>query len=158
MNPMLAHYLKRFFSHYLPVQKGLVANTILAYRDAIKLLLCYAADTVKKSVDDLCVEDIDESLVLAFLDHLETVRGCCSATRNARLAAIRSFFGFLAREEPSLLVHCQTIRTIPLKPKSNCWAKATSIEAARSGRKRRKLCRLTSNSAIQRIQLSSNSS
>jgi integrase/recombinase XerD len=53
--------------------------------------------------------------VLTFLDHVETVRGCSPRTRNARLAAIRAFFGFLAREEPSLLLHCQAIRAIPLK-------------------------------------------
>ena len=115
MSPLLPNSLKRFFSHYLPVQKGLSENTVLSYRDAIKLLLCYAADRWKKSVDELCVEDIDESLVLTFLDHLETVRGCSPSTRNARLAAIRAFFGFLAREEPSLVLHCQAIRAIPLK-------------------------------------------
>jgi integrase/recombinase XerD len=115
MTQTLAIFIKRFFSHYLPVQKGLAVNTIMAYRDAIKLLLCYAADTMKRSVEELCVEDIDESLVLGFLDHLENTRGCTPRTRNARLAAIRALFGFIAREEPSLLLHCQTIRTIPLK-------------------------------------------
>jgi site-specific recombinase XerD len=111
----LAKFIKRFFSHYLPVQKGLALNTILAYRDAIKLLLCYSADTSNKNVELLRVEDIDESLVLAFLEHLENARSCSAATRNARLAAIRALFGFIAREEPSLLLHCQSIRTIPLK-------------------------------------------
>lgn len=115
MSPILANSIKRFFSHYLPVQRGLSANTILAYRDALKLLLCYAADTRKKSVEELSVEDLGEPLVLAFLDHLETVRGCCVRTRNARLAAVRTFFGFLAREEPALLPQCQKIRSIPLK-------------------------------------------
>jgi len=115
MTQTLAIFIKRFFSHYLPVQKGLAVNTIMAYRDAIKLLLCYAADTMKRSVEELCVEDIDESLVLGFLDHLENTRGCTPRTRNARLAAIRALFGFIAREEPALLLHCQTIRTIPLK-------------------------------------------
>jgi integrase/recombinase XerD len=115
MTQTLAIFIKRFFSHYLPVQKGLAVNTIMAYRDAIKLLLCYAADTMKRSVEELCVEEIDESLVLGSLDHLENTRGCTPRTRNARLAAIRALFGFIAREEPSLLLHCQTIRTIPLK-------------------------------------------
>jgi site-specific recombinase XerD len=112
---MIAKFIKRFFSHYLPVQKGLAANTILAYRDTVKLMLCYAADMVKKGVDELCVEDIDQSLVLAFLDHVENARHCTARTRNARLAAVRALFGFIAREEPSLLLHCQLIRTIPLK-------------------------------------------
>jgi integrase/recombinase XerD len=115
MTPMLANFIKRFFSHYLPVQKGLAANTIMAYRDAIKLLLGYASDTRKKNPEDLQVEDLDESLVLDFLDYLEKKRGCNPRTRNARLAAIRALFSFMAREEPSLLLHSQTIRTIPLK-------------------------------------------
>ena len=115
MTQMLPNLIKRFFSHYLPVQKGLAVNTIVAYRDTIKLLLCYASDMLNKSVEELCVEDIDESLVLDFLEHVENTRGCSPRTRNARLAAIRALFGFIAREEPSLLLHCQTIRTIPLK-------------------------------------------
>jgi len=115
MTHTIAKFIKRFFSHYLPVQKGLAPNTILAYRDAIKLLLCYASDTLNKNVEELCVEDINESLVLQFLDHLENTRGCSARTRNARLAAIRALFSFIAREEPSLLLHCQMIRTIPIK-------------------------------------------
>ncbi|HBZ55914.1 MAG TPA: integrase [Syntrophobacteraceae bacterium] len=115
MIPTLANFIKRFFSHYLPTQKGLAVNTIMAYRDAIKLLLGYASDTLNKNVEQLGVEDINESLVLGFLDHVENTRGCSPRTRNARLAAIRALFGFMAREEPTLLLHSQTIRTIPLK-------------------------------------------
>jgi len=115
MTHLIATFIKRFLSHYLPVQKGLSVNTILAYRDAIKLLLCYTADMLNKSLEELCVEDMGESVVLDFLDHVETRRGCSARTRNARLAAIRALFGFIAREEPSLLLHCQMIRTIPLK-------------------------------------------
>lgn len=115
MNHPLASFIKRFFSHYLPVQKALSVNTILAYRDAVKLMLCHAADTVKIAVDELAVEDISEKIVLGFLDHLEQSRGCSTITRNARLAAIRSLFEYIARQEPVLLVHCAQIRAIPLK-------------------------------------------
>jgi integrase/recombinase XerD len=115
MTPSLASFIKRFLSHYLPAQKGLAINTVVAYRDAIKLLLGYASDTLKKKVEELGVEDLNESLILDFLDHVEKTRGCKPRTRNARLAAIRAFFGFIARQEPSLLPHCQTIHTIPLK-------------------------------------------
>jgi site-specific recombinase XerD len=93
-------FIKRFFSHYLPLQKGLAHNTILAYRDAIKLLICYAADRLNKSVEDLYVEEIDESLVLDYLDYLENKRGCTPRTRNARLAAIRALFGFIGKNRP----------------------------------------------------------
>jgi integrase/recombinase XerD len=115
MSHQLAPFMKRFFSHYLPVQKGLSVNTLSSYRDAVKLLLCYSGDHIKKSVDKLFIEDITESLVLAFLDHIEAKRGCTVRTRNARLAAIRSLFAFIGRGEPVLLVQCQQIRAIPLK-------------------------------------------
>lgn len=115
MNHSIATFIKRLFSHYLPVQKGLSANTIATYCDAIKLLLCYASDTLRKSVDGLFVEDITETVVLNFLDDLEQTRHCCPATRNLRLAAIRNLFAFIAREEPILIAQCQQIRAIPKK-------------------------------------------
>lgn len=115
MTPTLAHLLQRFLVHYLPVHRGLAVNTVLAYRDTLKLLLCYTADRIKKPVDKLLVEDLDEPLVLTFLEHLEKERGCTPRTRNVRLAAIRAFFGFAAREEPALVVQSQIVRTIPLK-------------------------------------------
>jgi site-specific recombinase XerD len=115
MNYPLAPFLKRFFGHYLAVLKGLSPNTIAAYRDAIKLLLCYAADTRHRSVDELAVQAIDAPLVGQFLDSVEHERGDCTATRNARLAAIRSLFAFIAREQPELVQHCQQVRAIPLK-------------------------------------------
>jgi integrase/recombinase XerD len=115
MTHILAPIIKRFFSHYLPIQRGLSINTLSAYRDAAKLLLCYSADTLKKSVDELMVEDLTESLVLNFLDHVEKKRGCTACTRNTRLAAIRNLFAFIAREEPVLMVQCQQVRAIASK-------------------------------------------
>ena len=115
MNHALAPLLKRFFAQYLPVQRGLSPQTIIAYRDALELLLGYAADTLATTVDALTVEALTQTLVVGFLDHLEQVRGSCERTRNARLAAIRTFFAFVAREEPSLAQQCQQVRSIPLK-------------------------------------------
>ena len=112
---LLANFIKRFFGHYLPVQKGLSVNTMQAYRDAVKLLLCFTADMIGRPVDRLTVEDITEKVVTAFLDYVERQRGCSANTRNARLAAIHSLFAFIAREEPVLLPQCQRIRAIPLK-------------------------------------------
>jgi integrase/recombinase XerD len=115
MSHSLANFMKRFFGHYLPVQKALAVNTMQAYRDAVKLLLCYAADTIGRPVDRLTVEDITEKVVIDFLDYVERQRGCSASTRNARLAAIHSLFAFIAREEPALLPQCRRIRAIPLK-------------------------------------------
>jgi site-specific recombinase XerD len=115
MTHTVADFMQPFFSHYLPIQRGLSSNTIAAYRDAIKLLLCYVADHLKKSVDMLNIENITEVVVLGFLDHVQQQRGCSGKTRNARLAAIRCLFAFIARQQPELLVQCRQIRAIPLK-------------------------------------------
>jgi site-specific recombinase XerD len=104
-----------FFNQYLAVQKGLSSNSIFAYRDAVKLLLCFAARYLKKAVDKLTIEDLDQSLILTFLEYLEKERKCSPQTRNARLAAIHTFFKFIAMQEPSLLEQTQKIRTIPRK-------------------------------------------
>lgn len=111
----LPQIIMRFFSHYLPLERGLSPNTILSYRDTLKLMLCYVADDLHKSVDDLTIEDIEESRVLGFLNHVEKERACCPETRNSRLTAIRHFFTFISRQEPALLAHCQQIRSISLK-------------------------------------------
>ena len=84
MSHPLATFMKRFFGHYLPVQKDLAVNTMQAYRDAIKLLLCYAADTLGRPVDLLTVEDITEKVVIDFLDYVERQRGC-SASLDCRV-------------------------------------------------------------------------
>jgi len=110
-----ASFMNAFFNQYLAIQKGLASNTIFAYRDALKLLFCFAADCLRKAVDKLNIEDLDDELILAFLEHLETERKCTAKTRNARLAAIRTFFNFIGRQEPSLLELARKVRSIPQK-------------------------------------------
>lgn len=118
MTHALADLMKPFFTHYLPVQRGLSINTVASYRDAAKLLLRYVADHLNKSVDALVVEDISVTAVLGFLDHVQQKRGCSGRTRNLRLAAIRSLFAFIGREQPELLAQCRQIRAIPFKRSS----------------------------------------
>ncbi|MHC4183572.1 MAG: tyrosine-type recombinase/integrase [Planctomycetota bacterium] len=110
-----ASFMNAFFNQYLAIQKGLSSNTIFAYRDALKLLFCFAADRLKKAVDKLNIEDLDDGLILAFLGHMENERKCSAKTRNSRLAAIRTFFNFIGREEPLLLELARKVRSIPQK-------------------------------------------
>jgi site-specific recombinase XerD len=53
--------------------------------------------------------------VLAFLKHLESTRGNQTATRNARLTAIKSFMHFLEYRVPAALDQVRQILAIPLK-------------------------------------------
>ena len=80
----LAPAMQAYFYRYLTDVKGVSPHTILAYRDALKLLLRFAGDRLSTSPDRLCIEDITEELVIDFLAHLEKDRGNCARTRNAR--------------------------------------------------------------------------
>jgi site-specific recombinase XerD len=115
----LARLVHGFFQEYMAAQKGFSPNTILSYRDTVKLFLCFAAKQVEKPVDRLVLEDFDEPLTLKFLDDLEANRGNCTAVRNNRLAALRSFFRYVAGQEPLVLARCQRICTIATKRKEH---------------------------------------
>jgi integrase/recombinase XerD len=111
----LAPYLQRFFTDRLGTQMQASPNTIASYRDTFRLLLKHAAAKLAKTPTDLKVADIDADLVGAFLADIERTRGNGARSRNARLSAIRSFFRYVAVNEPQLLHHCQRILAMPSK-------------------------------------------
>lgn len=112
---LLADYVQPFFYRYLIEMKGSSPCTILSYRDTLKLLLHFSASELKKKSDQLTIEDMNEKMILSFLNYLERRRGNSSVTRNARLSGIRSFFGYIAREAPEMLGQCREVRLIPKK-------------------------------------------
>lgn len=111
----LSYYIQSFLIQYIPNERGLSENTILAYRDALKLFLKYCNDHLKIKIDKLKYDQINEVTVCKFLDYIEQDRGCTPGTRNARLAALKIFFRYLGREAPECLNNSQKISSIPLK-------------------------------------------
>ena len=84
--------VQAFFTKRLFAQLRASPHTISGYRDCFRLLLCFAEREIGKAPCDLMVEDLDAPFIGQFLEHLETERGNGIRTRNARLAAIHSFF------------------------------------------------------------------
>jgi site-specific recombinase XerD len=111
----LTYYIRLFIIQFLSNERGLSENTILAYRDALKLLLKYCAGYLKIKIDKLNCDQVDDKIVRKFLDYLEQDRGCTPNTRNARLAALKTFFYYLGCEVPECLDNSQRINAIPLK-------------------------------------------
>lgn len=108
-------FVQRFFTERLANQLAASANTVASYRDTFRLLLTFATDRLGRQPTDLLVTDIDADLVGGFLDFVETSRGNSARSRNTRLAAIRSFFKYVAINEPELLHHCQRVLALPSK-------------------------------------------
>lgn len=92
--PTVSSLLQGFFTDRLARQLQASPATISAYRDTIRLLLLYAASTTSKSPSRLEIDDLDAVTVGEFLHHLDTERHNSTATRNARLAAIHSFYRY----------------------------------------------------------------
>ena len=90
----LGQLLHSFFEDYLPCQKGLQPTTIRSYRDAVVLYLHFAAQERRCKLTRLQPQDLACERVVRFLRHLETQRGNTVATRNQRLAALRSLFDY----------------------------------------------------------------
>jgi integrase/recombinase XerD len=107
--------VQRFFTDRLCVQLEASRHTVAGYRDTFRLLLRYASVRHSKPPVKLTVEDIDADLVADFLVHTETARGNTARSRNTRLAAIRSFFRYVAMSDPTWLLHCQRILAMPNK-------------------------------------------
>ena len=114
-NYPLPVYVQRFFTERLSTQLRASHNTVASYRDTFRLLLKYTSDHMGRAPIDLQVADINAELVGRFLSFLETERSNKTRSRNVRLAAIRSFFKYVAINEPQLLHHCQRVIAIPSK-------------------------------------------
>jgi site-specific recombinase XerD len=110
-----ARLLQLFFLQRLIQQRQVSHRTVTSYRDTFRLLLRFAERRLDKPADELCLADIDANLVLDFLDDLEKQRHNCVRSRNARLAAIRSFLHYAALQEPTALPQIQRVLAIPMK-------------------------------------------
>lgn len=111
----LGPVLRRYFCEYLVSQRDLSPRTIESYRDTFRLLLGFLERRYRIKPDTVCVDDLDATRVLAFLDDLERKRGNKARTRNNRLAAIRSFLRHAAATDPLLLPVAQRVLAIPAK-------------------------------------------
>ncbi len=107
--------LRNFFVDYLPQLRGMSSHTILSYRDSLKLFLQFLAEEKNISISKISMENLGTNEVIDFLAHLERKRSNKVGTRNIRLAAIHSFFRYLAGISPEHLNQCQKILSIPFK-------------------------------------------
>lgn len=128
----LAPILQSFFTDRLVVQRQASANTIAAYRDTLRLLLNWLADTTGTQPAMVDLGQLDVATITGFLTYLQDERGNSTTTRNARLAAIRSLFNHAALQAPE---HAELIaRVLAIPPRRCdrtmvCYLTAIEVEA-----------------------------
>ena len=126
-----SYALTKYLSIYLPGQYNASPHTILAYRDAFKLLLRYAEADCSITPERLTLSMIDAPFIYGFLLWLKR-NGNAIPTQNQRLAAMKAFFRWLQRERPDMLLRCQEIMDIPLKRTAKATVGYLSVDAVKA--------------------------
>ena len=107
--------LQAYFIDYLMRERNASPHTIANYRDTFRMLIAFAQRRLKKVPTSLAIQDLDASFIGSFLDHLEKERGITPRSRNVRLAAIHSFFNYVALQEPAAGAVAQRVLAIKSK-------------------------------------------
>ena len=110
-----ATLLGRYFTRYLPNERGSSPQTIDSYRNAFILYLEYMEHVGEIKPEKLSVRDYTRESILGFLKWLEEERGNSVTTRNYRLSAMKGFVHYLKYEFPDYMEEYQRILGIPLK-------------------------------------------
>ena len=131
MTPIASH-ITAFLQERLPIERRASDNTCESYAYAFKLLFEYASDRLKVPPSALHLEQLDATLVVDFLRHLETARGNGPNSRNVRLAAIKSFMHFMEYRVPSALEQIQRILALPVKKTDSRLVKHLTVEEMQS--------------------------
>ena len=128
----LARYMSRYMTEYLPGIRGFSNNTISSKRDSYMLLFSYLKDVRNLNPDHVEIPELNKDVILAYLDWLERERNSSVATRNIRLAAIKSFFAYVQMQTPDYIYQCQQIRSIPRKKEAEHPLEYLTIEGVKA--------------------------
>ncbi len=90
-----AKQLSRFLCVYLPQERNVSPNTVSAYRDAFISFFVFLRDERHIKAEKAILTDVNRDNVIGYLQWLIDKQGCSIATRNNRLAAIKSFVSYL---------------------------------------------------------------
>ncbi len=128
----LAPLVTSFMREHLPVEQGASPHTCETYAHGLRLLFAFASERLGLRPSQLSLEQIDATLVTAFLAHIEDVRGNGATTCNARLAAIQALMRFVEYRVPSALNQVGEIRAIPYKRHDNRLVRHLPAEEVRA--------------------------
>jgi site-specific recombinase XerD len=113
--PTLGAALQMFLIEHLDIQRGLRKTSIRSYRDTLRLFLQYVSKTSGKQITKLSLTELTYDYVLGFLKSMEQSRSNSVSTRNQRLAAIHTFYKYVASFVPEMISEGQRVAAIPTK-------------------------------------------
>jgi integrase/recombinase XerD len=128
----LAPLITGFLRDYMPRQRGYSPHSCETYALSFKLLFDFAAKRKRTTPSQLSIEQLDAVLIVEFLAHIERERGNGAATRNLRLAAIKTFMRYVEYQVPSALEQIGQIHAIPVKRHDQKLVRHLTMEEVRA--------------------------
>ena len=113
--PTFAPLCQSFFAKRLIAQRRASPHTVAAYALTFRLLVRYAQERLGTPPSKLALVQLDAPFLASFLDQLEGQRANAARSRNARLAALRSFYHYASLEVPEHAALIQRVLAIPYK-------------------------------------------
>ena len=115
LQPAFAPLCQSFFTKRLIAQRRASPHTVAAYAQTFRLLVRYAQERLGTPPSKLALAQLDAPFLASFLDQLEGQRANAARSRNARLAALRSFYHYASLEVPEHAALIQRVLAIPYK-------------------------------------------
>ena len=114
-DPDFSALCQSFFSKRLMGQRKASPYTISAYAQTFRLLMTYAQKRLHTPPARLSLAQLDAPFIAEFLADLEASRANNARSRNARLAALRSFYHYAMLEAPQHSELIQRVLAVPYK-------------------------------------------
>ena len=113
--PDFSPLCQSFFAKRLIAQRRASPHTVAAYAQTFRLLTKFAQRRLATPPAKLTLAQLDAPFLASFLDDLESGRSNAARSRNARLAALRSFYHYAALEAPEHAGLIQRVLAVPYK-------------------------------------------
>jgi site-specific recombinase XerD len=109
-----AQLVTGFLTDYLPLQRCYSKNTILSYRDSLKLFLRFISEEKGIKLKLFNVKNFNREIIIEFLEWYRQ-KGATSSAANQRLAAIKTFAEYAQLECIEYISPMQEVTAIRTK-------------------------------------------
>lgn len=114
-----ARLVTEFLTDFLPLQRNYSRNTVLSYKDALKLFAVFLTEHKNIRLADFTMKSFDRALIVEYLEWLRS-RGSGISTANQRLAAMKTFAEYAGVQCVEYLAPMQLVQCIKVKKSSAC--------------------------------------
>lgn len=114
----LLREIQYFLTKYCQQERRLSRETVLSYRDVLKLLILFFQNQMKLAPTSLSIDALSYDSIIQFLDYIEKTRGASVSTRNQRLCAIKSLCRYLLFRHPDYADTISRCLNVPMKKRT----------------------------------------